>query len=352
MAWCISSQFELVFPSSPNKESQLGDQGSCSPLYLLPQTWHHLFYSLSFPNGEPCKEANAGMAHRSQWWKSAPGFQSSVLGWTMPPAPLGGQPHDQWNHGGLLFYGTNVIISWDHSHSESKSTCFIFDSSLQSITGGKSGCLIENELSVLISENFLIGHCIPVFYEGWCRKHGLLENHWTLPNYVNILSFSAHSYLIKVHWFNCPQSAGLIAQVLWEEKNKKWPTRSEVRQTGEVATKDGLAVDLRRHVVRRLGSAVVLLDHFRAGVVVDGNNFYSPSTQEFPKNHTEYERKFQWQHELDSVLGSGDRQGEENPDGDSQSEEVTVQKLPGDMEISTNSTFLFHTSCPTRFLLK
>lgn len=54
---------------------------------------------------------------------------------------------------------------------------------------------------------------------------------------------------------------------------------------------------------------MVLLDHFLAGVVVDGN-FYSSSMQEFPKNHREFERKFQWQHELDSILGSGDRQGE------------------------------------------
>lgn len=52
------------------------------------------------------------------------------------------------------------------------------------------------------------------------------------------------------------------------------------------------------------------LDHFLACVVVDANNSYSPAPQEFPINHREHERKFQWQHELDSILGSGGIRGE------------------------------------------
>lgn len=37
---------------------------------------------------------------------------------------------------------------------------------------------------------------------------------------------------------------------------------------------------------------------------------------------------------------------------DSEPKEVTTHKLPCESRIQDNSSFLFHTPCPTRFLLK
>lgn len=101
-----------------------------------------------------------------------------------------------------------------------------------------------------------------------------------------------------------------------------------------------------------LVQAMVWLDCFLAGVAVNGNSSYSSSMQAFPKNHRQYERKLRWRHELDSVLGPGDRPCEQSPDGNTQSEEMTIQKLPGDVEISMNSILFFHTSFPARILLR
>lgn len=53
----------------------------------------------------------------------------------------------------VLLYGTSGISHWDHSHSQSKSTCLIFDGSLQNTHGGVGNWAIMEKTTDSISED-------------------------------------------------------------------------------------------------------------------------------------------------------------------------------------------------------
>ena len=140
----------------------------------------------------------------AQWSREAHSVSTRVLfisaGWNHAHCPA--QRTASWSIQSpwFLFYGTHSIISWDHNPSHSKSTCYIFDISLQGILGRLShrkgdDWLCKGRFSLIGLRSLSMGPismspalnprpdsqiACQVSCQWWHRKHSLLENAWSL----------------------------------------------------------------------------------------------------------------------------------------------------------------------------
>ena len=193
--------FWVVFSLSPNRKSQLTQGWAVMftsvflPLSMTSAVSLHLFPKGSFKEGT------------AQWSREAHSVSTRVLfisaGWNHAHCPA--QRTASWSIQSpwFLFYGTRTIISWDHNPSHSKSTCYIFDISLQGVLGRLShrkgdDWLCKGRFSLIGLRSLSIGpiSMSPLLNprpdsqiasqascQWWYRKHSL----WKMPDLWHIV---------------------------------------------------------------------------------------------------------------------------------------------------------------------